>query len=697
MIQSYANHHWDAQERKTGVEQVKDGVNVDGADRENEGLEALQVQEESPDDAAMRAAMYESAQDAEVDKAMMAALLESKAEAEAIAAAMQVSQQEAEREEAMAAALLASKQEADMQEAMLAAVLESTQEAAREEALMAAFRESKEDELRQQQRRDEEAAMLQLTDAEMFSRAVADGDGGFIGAFLADDSCADSSGHAWGARDGTHTDMLIGGPGGPFLRDGGGGNNSMWRGASDYSAGPRDISRLLNTPASPAHLPPLILAARNDRAHCMELLLEKKANVDVVASDGKTALIHAARAGNDGSVKVLVRHRADVTVVDNEGMTALEYATQNERYCVVYIMQELRRLEQRQERKQQPPQLWRQHDEQAQHRDLERKHVYELKQKEKEKEKEREKEKEETKKRMHCEVEKGVKKKCAGKQGTQAKKEKGGGKQNELQREADDEEPPVVKRQQCSQVVQKVKEGEDKTETETEKKAETETETDKKTETEKKTERKIEIEKKMQVATETEGEKEGEEEKVEGKETENETEGVIEDEKEIETEKETENEAEAETKTETETERVRQAEERKGGLDGGDRESGIAAASQPEIKVHREKVASVKENDVHSETREEKTLEKEAHVQDKTVATATEMLSTDERGDACPGTPRAVEEAGDAVVKAAVTPATQLEGLTRALSEVEEKLRRCSQQQQEGTSASVLGLSADGG
>ena len=74
---------------------------------------------------------------------------------------------------------------------------------------------------------------------------------------------------------------------------------------------------------------PLILAAKEEHAEFVELLLASGENPDVKDSFGDSALIYAAVRGHITVVKQLIKYGADVNIKDKNNLTAIQYAEQN--------------------------------------------------------------------------------------------------------------------------------------------------------------------------------------------------------------------------------------------------------------------------------------------------------------------------------------------------------------------------------
>jgi len=69
-----------------------------------------------------------------------------------------------------------------------------------------------------------------------------------------------------------------------------------------------------------ANITPLILAVENDRLEIVKLLIDEKADVNIMDSTGNTALIMAVRNDNAELVKLLIRAKADPNLhINNQG------------------------------------------------------------------------------------------------------------------------------------------------------------------------------------------------------------------------------------------------------------------------------------------------------------------------------------------------------------------------------------------
>ncbi len=71
---------------------------------------------------------------------------------------------------------------------------------------------------------------------------------------------------------------------------------------------------------------PLIIAASRGSAECVELLLKKRAKVDLSDRFGHTAMLGAVESGNLATVDLLIAAHADLSVKNKEGKGLLEVA-----------------------------------------------------------------------------------------------------------------------------------------------------------------------------------------------------------------------------------------------------------------------------------------------------------------------------------------------------------------------------------
>lgn len=86
---------------------------------------------------------------------------------------------------------------------------------------------------------------------------------------------------------------------------------------------------------------PLMQAIREDNMPMARLLMEYKAQVNLVNSRGMTALMYASRNGNLELVRMLINAGADVRVRSREGNTACEFALDRGHARVVMLLQEV--------------------------------------------------------------------------------------------------------------------------------------------------------------------------------------------------------------------------------------------------------------------------------------------------------------------------------------------------------------------
>jgi hypothetical protein len=84
----------------------------------------------------------------------------------------------------------------------------------------------------------------------------------------------------------------------------------------------------------------LMLAAALGRPQIVDVLLERKARVDVLSSEGDTALIVAAHLGHATVVRRLLEAGAEMNFRSPEGCTALDYAMLQEHPACVHAFRE---------------------------------------------------------------------------------------------------------------------------------------------------------------------------------------------------------------------------------------------------------------------------------------------------------------------------------------------------------------------
>lgn len=79
----------------------------------------------------------------------------------------------------------------------------------------------------------------------------------------------------------------------------------------------------------------LLWAAKRGHRECIQVLVEKGANIDAVDSDGETSLIGAARRWDETILQVLLEHKANIDARDRFGDTALIRAAKRGRTATV--------------------------------------------------------------------------------------------------------------------------------------------------------------------------------------------------------------------------------------------------------------------------------------------------------------------------------------------------------------------------
>jgi uncharacterized protein len=70
----------------------------------------------------------------------------------------------------------------------------------------------------------------------------------------------------------------------------------------------------------------LMAAVMRSNTELIELLIDKKSNIDATSKTGVTALMLATQFKNIEIIKILLQHKANKLLKDNEGKTAFEYA-----------------------------------------------------------------------------------------------------------------------------------------------------------------------------------------------------------------------------------------------------------------------------------------------------------------------------------------------------------------------------------
>ena len=86
----------------------------------------------------------------------------------------------------------------------------------------------------------------------------------------------------------------------------------------------------------------LMFAVANPLAdtQILQMLLEKKANLNAVDNNGKSVLMYAVQGGDIGKVKILLKAGAKLDVKTSDGKTIMDFAKENGS-CFVKAMEEL--------------------------------------------------------------------------------------------------------------------------------------------------------------------------------------------------------------------------------------------------------------------------------------------------------------------------------------------------------------------
>mgnify|MGYP006171432743 CR=1 FL=1 len=69
-----------------------------------------------------------------------------------------------------------------------------------------------------------------------------------------------------------------------------------------------------------------------------KLLIDKKADLNIIDNQGTTALMYAVQFKNIEMIKLLLAHKADKNLTDNKGKTAFEYATFSENEEIINLL-----------------------------------------------------------------------------------------------------------------------------------------------------------------------------------------------------------------------------------------------------------------------------------------------------------------------------------------------------------------------
>ena len=93
---------------------------------------------------------------------------------------------------------------------------------------------------------------------------------------------------------------------------------------------------------------PLMKAAEEDQVEIMQILLEKRVNMEVANRKGRTALSFAAapsmkRKTAVAALRFLLQHGADTSHKDDNGLTAKAKAQQEERQDALLLFEEYER------------------------------------------------------------------------------------------------------------------------------------------------------------------------------------------------------------------------------------------------------------------------------------------------------------------------------------------------------------------
>lgn len=82
----------------------------------------------------------------------------------------------------------------------------------------------------------------------------------------------------------------------------------------------------------------LMAAVMRNNSELIQILIDKKANLDLTSKTGVTALMLATQFKNIEIIKILLQHKANKLVKDNEGKTAFEYAVNTNNEIIIQLL-----------------------------------------------------------------------------------------------------------------------------------------------------------------------------------------------------------------------------------------------------------------------------------------------------------------------------------------------------------------------
>lgn len=82
----------------------------------------------------------------------------------------------------------------------------------------------------------------------------------------------------------------------------------------------------------------LMAAVMRNNSELIQILIDKKANLDLTSKTGVTALMLATQFKNIEIIKILLQHKANKLLKDNDGKTAFEYAINTNNDAIIQLL-----------------------------------------------------------------------------------------------------------------------------------------------------------------------------------------------------------------------------------------------------------------------------------------------------------------------------------------------------------------------
>ena len=83
---------------------------------------------------------------------------------------------------------------------------------------------------------------------------------------------------------------------------------------------------------------PLIAATIGNHSEIVELLIDNKANINAIDSNGATALIHALSINNFNIASILINKGADINKIDNFGIAPIHIVILKNNYELFQLL-----------------------------------------------------------------------------------------------------------------------------------------------------------------------------------------------------------------------------------------------------------------------------------------------------------------------------------------------------------------------